>query len=86
MSLLVFTCVKHTCMCVCVCVCMCVREREIDGNPTLRDVTAHDGHLALVYQVAQGHVPAGRAALACVTGLTAPQRVDVDAEIGRAPV
>lgn len=50
-------------------------------NPTLRDVAAHHRHVALVDQVPDGHVPAGRPPFARVAALFALQVVDVDGSV-----
>lgn len=51
------------------------------ARPTSRDVAAHHGHVALVDEVADGHVPAGRAAFAGVAALLPLQVVDVDGRV-----
>lgn len=49
--------------------------------PTLRDVAAHHGHVALVYEVSQRHVPAGGSAFPSVAAPLSCQVVDIDARV-----
>lgn len=50
-------------------------------NPTLWDVAAHHRHVALVDEVSNGHVPAGRPPFARVAALFPLQVVDVDGSV-----
>lgn len=54
---------------------------SLNLSPTLGDFAVHRRHVALVNEVPDGHVPAGRPPFASVAALFPLQVVDVDGSI-----